>query len=151
MPQKHGGQSSPSSPYLGATKTAGKENCSLCMVERIDLFNGFQKQNSKSSKTHNLLNARKEIYLSCNFWTWFLRLRAVGNEGTAEAKRWLKRRWERERESRMPICFPDRVRITEQKGQALTLSELEKKEHYMWKPKTLRGFLAYVSMYMCIL
>ena len=56
-----------------------------------------------------------------------------------------------ERESRMPVCFPDRARITEGKGQALTLSELERREHYMWKPKTPRGFLAHVSMYMCIL
>ena len=56
-----------------------------------------------------------------------------------------------ERESRMPICFPDRAMITKGKRQALTLSELERREHYMWMPKTPRGFLAHVSMYMCIL
>ena len=70
-----------------AMEPTGTKYCSLCTTERIDLFNGFQKQNSKSSKTHNLLNARKEIYSTCNCRTRFLRLWAVGNEGTDEAKR----------------------------------------------------------------
>ncbi len=33
-----------------------------------------------------------------------------------------------ERESRMPVCFPDRLRITEGKERGLTLSEFERRE-----------------------
>ena len=30
-------------PVIAAMKTAGTKNCSLCMAEHIDLFNGFKK------------------------------------------------------------------------------------------------------------
>ena len=44
-----------------------------------------------------------------------------------------------ERESRMPVCFPDRARITEGKGQALTLSELEREGAIHVQAKKSRG------------
>ena len=71
-------------PVVSAMKTAGTKNCRLCMAEQIDLFCGFEKQKKKTSKTHNLLNSRKKIYSACSCKMWFLRLWAIGNEGTDE-------------------------------------------------------------------
>ncbi len=49
-------------PIIAAMKTDGTRDCSLCMAECIGLFNDFHKQNLKTPKTQNLLNARKEVY-----------------------------------------------------------------------------------------
>ncbi len=51
----------------------------------------------------------------------------------------------------MPVCFPYKARITEEKVQALTLSELEREGAMHVQAKNPKGFLAYVSMCMCIL
>ena len=62
-------------------KTAGTKNCQLCMKERVELFHAF----SKRSQTCKLMNSKNELYGQCSCKTRFLRLQAVGNEGTDEA------------------------------------------------------------------
>ena len=63
-------------------KTAGTKNCQLCMKERVLLFHAFSKRESQTCK---LMNSKTELYGQCSCKTRFLRLQAVGNEGTDEA------------------------------------------------------------------
>ena len=67
------------SSMVSAMKTAGTKNCALCIQERAKLFYAFNDKNKP-----NLMNIRREMYGRCTCRTRFLRLSAVGNEGTDE-------------------------------------------------------------------
>ena len=64
---------------VSAMKTAGTKNCALCIQEHVKLFYAF---NDKSKP--NLMNSRRELHGRCTCQMRFLRLSAVGNEGTDE-------------------------------------------------------------------
>lgn len=67
---------------ISLMKTASSKNCVLCMKERIHLFHHFGK---KPTKTHNLMNSRKEMHGKCSCRTRFIRLRSCENESAEEA------------------------------------------------------------------
>ena len=67
-------------PVTSAMKSAGTRFCSLCMKERVAIFNAMH--NNKTSP--NLMNSRQELYGRCSCKTRFLRLCAVGNAGADE-------------------------------------------------------------------
>ena len=67
-------------PVTSAMKSAGTRFCSLCMKERVAIFNAMH--NKKNSQ--NLMNSRQELYGRCSCKTRFLRLCAVGNAGADE-------------------------------------------------------------------
>ena len=62
-------------------KTAGREHCSLCMVERVNIFCHI----NDSEKSKKLMNKRSELTGKCSCNARFLRLYLKGVGGADEA------------------------------------------------------------------
>ena len=62
-------------------KTAGKEYCSLCIAERVNIFCHM----SDSKKSKKLMNKKSELTGKCSCNARFLRLYLQGRGGADEA------------------------------------------------------------------